>query len=75
MKKQINWVPSKTMKLCLGLLPFALLIILYMVSSDARLDLNPNDKLLPSFSQIGDGLHRMALEPSKRSGESLPVLV
>jgi NitT/TauT family transport system permease protein len=71
MKKQINLIPSKTMKLFLGLLPFALLIIVYMVSSDARLEINPNDKLLPSFSQIGDGLHRMALEPSKRNGEYL----
>jgi NitT/TauT family transport system permease protein len=71
MKKLINQTPNPTMKLCLGLLPFVLLIILYMVSSDARLEVNPNDKLLPSFSQIADGIKRMALEPSKRSGDYL----
>lgn len=71
MKKLINQTPTKATKLFLGLLPFILLIIIYMVSSDVRLDVNPNDKLLPSFSQMGDGLHRMALEPSKRSGEYL----
>lgn len=71
MTKLINQHPGNALKLCLALLPFVLLIILYMVSSDARLEVNPNDKLLPSFSQIGDGLSRMALEPSKRSGEYL----
>lgn len=71
MKRLINQTPGKTLKLFLSLLPFALLIVLYMASSDARLEVNPNDKLLPSFSQIGDGIDRMAFEPSKRTGEYL----
>ncbi|TNC79639.1 MAG: lipid kinase [Oleiphilus sp.] len=71
MKRLINQTPGKTLKLFLALLPFALLIVLYMASSDARLEVNPNDKLLPSFSQIGDGIDRMAFEPSKRTGEYL----
>ncbi|MES9941064.1 MAG: ABC transporter permease [Candidatus Thiodiazotropha sp. 6PLUC1] len=71
MKKFINQHPNKTLKLFLGLAPFVLLIIFYVVGSDARLELNPNDKLLPSMSQIADGLERMAFEPSKRSGEYL----
>jgi NitT/TauT family transport system permease protein len=57
--------------LFLGLIPFVLLFVLYMVGSDARLEVNPNDKLLPSMSQIADGIERMAFEPSKRSGEYL----
>jgi NitT/TauT family transport system permease protein len=69
MKKLINQVPSNTTRIFLCLLPFVLLTLLYMVSSDARLDVNPNDKLLPSFSQIGNALDRVALEPSKRSGD------
>jgi NitT/TauT family transport system permease protein len=71
MKKLINQKPDRTLKLLLGLLPFILLVILYMAGSEARLEINPNDKLLPSFSQIGDGLSRMALEPSKRTGDYL----
>ncbi len=59
------------MHLFLGLLPFALLLLVYIASSDARLEVNPNDKLLPSFAQIGDGIERMAFEPSKRTGEYL----
>ena len=71
MKKLINQTPSNVQNIFLGLLPFALLIIFYLVSSDARLETNPNDKLLPSFSQMGDGIERMALKPNKRSGDYL----
>jgi len=71
MKKLINQTPGRTLSVFLGLLPIALLLILYVVSSGERLEANPNDKLLPSFAQIGDAMNRMALEPSKRSGEYL----
>lgn len=55
----------------MGLVPLILLVLLYAVSSDARLAVNPSDKLLPSFSQIGEAMQRMAFEPSKRTGEYL----
>lgn len=71
MKKLINQTPSRSLQLFLGLLPFVLLLLLYVVSSDARLDINPNDKLLPSFGQIGDAITRMAFEPNKRTGDYL----
>lgn len=71
MKKLINRVPNRSMAMFLGLLPFVLLILLYVAGSDARLEANPNDKLLPSFTQIADGINRMAFEPSKRTGEYL----
>ncbi len=71
MKRLINQYPNKTLKTFLGLLPFALLVLVYIVSSEARLEVNPNDKLLPGFGQIGESLQRMALEPSKRTGEYL----
>lgn len=71
MKKLINYTPNRSLTLFLGMLPFVLLIIFYMVSSDARLEINPNDKLLPSFTQIANGIDRMAFQPSKRTGEYL----
>ncbi len=71
MKRLINLSPSPALKLALGLLPFALLLILYIAGSDARLAANPGDKLLPGMGQIGDAIGRMAFEPSKRSGEYL----
>ena len=71
MKRVMNIHPSTMGKVALGILPFALTIIVYLIASDARLEINPNDKLMPSFSKIGDAIERMAFEPSKRTGEYL----
>ena len=71
MKRLINLTPTRASGVFLGLLPFILLLLLYMVSSDARLAENPNDKLLPGLGQMGSTIERMALEPSKRSGQYL----
>jgi len=71
MKRLINLTPSKPTKLLLGILPFALLLFVYLVASDARLAENATDKLLPSFAQMGDAIQGLAFEPSKRSGEYL----
>jgi NitT/TauT family transport system permease protein len=69
MKRLINRQPSRGTALFLGLLPFVLLVVLYAVASEVRLAENPNDKLLPSFATLGETIHRLAFEPSKRSGE------
>ena len=53
----------------LGLLPFVVLIVLYVIASDARLAANPNDKLLPAFSSFVDAIDRLAFTPSRRTGE------
>ena len=71
MQRMINMAPGRSLNLMLALLPFALLLLLYIVASDARLAENANDKLLPSFAQMGDAVQRMAFEPSKRTGEYL----
>ncbi len=71
MKKVVNLHPNKTLRWFLGVLPFALLLVLYMAASNARLAENPDDKLLPAFSTIGDSVVRLAFEPNKRSGEIL----
>lgn len=71
MKRLINQAPSPALRLMLGLLPFALLVLLYLAGSEARLAANPDDKLLPSPVQMGEAVARMALEPNKRSGEYL----
>ncbi|WP_406608717.1 ABC transporter permease [Agarivorans sp. JK6] len=71
MTRIINKKPSRFVRLMLGLLPFLLLIALYMAASQARLADNPNDKLLPAMSSFVETINRMAFEPSKRSGEYL----
>jgi len=69
MKRLINQVPSKTTNLFLGLLPFLLIVIVYVMSSNERLKINPNDKLLPSIEKSINSMSKMAFEKSKRSGE------
>lgn len=71
MKRLINLTPSKPTRLLLGLVPFLLILFIYLVASDARLAENATDKLLPSFAQMGDAIHSLAFEPSKRSGNYL----
>jgi NitT/TauT family transport system permease protein len=70
-KRLINRQPGPILRVSLGMLPFLLLLGLYLAASHARLEVNPNDKLLPSFASFGEAVQRMALEPSKRSGELL----
>lgn len=71
MTRLINRQPGRYGRLALGLLPFILLLLVYLVASDARLAENPSDKLLPSFQSFADTIVHMGFEPSKRNGEYL----
>lgn len=55
----------------LSVLPFFLVLALYLVASDIRLAENPSDKLMPSLSTMGDAIHKYAIEESRRTGEIL----
>jgi NitT/TauT family transport system permease protein len=69
MKRLINQVPSKTTNIFLMLLPFLLILTVYISASNARLAENSNDKLLPSIEKCIESMSKMAFEQSKRSGE------
>lgn len=71
MKRLINIKPGKAWRICLGVLPFILLLAVYVLASDARLAVNPNDKLLPSFSRFGEAIDRMAIKEDRRTGKIL----
>ena len=71
MKRLINLKPSTPIIWLLGMLPLILLVIVYLMASDARLSVNAADKLLPSFNSMQEAMTRMAFEPSKRTGEYL----
>ena len=71
MKKLINLQPSRPLRWFLGVLPFALLLLVYLGASEARLAENPNDKLLPAFTSFAEAVERMAFSPSSRTGEYL----
>ncbi|TBU71833.1 lipid kinase [Pseudomonas daroniae] len=64
----INRHPDRAGRLLLVLLPFALLLFAYFVGSAQRLAENPNDKLLPSASQMIAAVDRLAFTEDKRTG-------
>jgi len=63
--------PPKFIKRILMLVPFILLISLYLYASHLRLIDNPQDKLLPSISSMLKGINQVAFEEDKRSGDIL----
>ena len=71
MKRLINITPSVPLRAFLGLVPLVLLLVVYIMASDARLADNPADKLLPNLGQFADAIERMAFEPDRRSGKYL----
>lgn len=70
-RRLINRMPGRVAASFLAAVPFAVLIIIYVMASRARLAENPDDKLLPSFASFGDAIARLGFEPSKRTGEYL----
>lgn len=71
MKRIINQNPSNVGRVAAGLLPFLMIIITYIVASEARLSVNPNDPVLPSIQQMGEAMYQLAFVPSTRTGELL----
>lgn len=77
MKKNGSWLfglhadPPKTFRLVLAILPFAMLIVVYLVAADIRHANNPNDKLLPTVAKIGKTLKKVAFTKDSRTGDYL----
>lgn len=71
MRRLLNQQPGRGATLALSAMPFVLLIVAYLACSDARLTVNPGDKLLPSPSTLASTIHRYAFEEDERSGDIL----
>jgi NitT/TauT family transport system permease protein len=71
MRRLVNQRPGRGGAFLLGALPFLILLVVYLAASNARLAANPNDKLLPSASKLGDTVTRYAAQPDRRTGEYL----
>lgn len=69
MRRLINRHPDRVSTLILSVLPFLLLVALYLLASDARLAENPGDKLMPSLGTLGDALRQLALDEDRRTGQ------
>lgn len=71
MRRLINQRPGRGEALLLGALPFALLMVAYLIASQLRLAANPEDKLLPAPTSLGQTFHAYAFEEDQRSGQRL----
>ena len=71
MARAINRRPGRSGQILLGALPFVLLAAAYLLASDARLAVNPNDKLLPSLESFAAAIDRLAFQPDARKGTYL----
>ncbi len=69
--RALNMKPGKVWRVILAMLPFLLIILLYVWGSEARLAVNPNDKLLPSFSKMGEAIYDYAFVEDRRTGAYL----
>jgi NitT/TauT family transport system permease protein len=52
-----------------GLIPFVLLLTVYLYASHLRLTENPQDKLLPGLGQMYEAMRQLVFEPDPRTGE------
>lgn len=65
--------PPRPLGLILAIVPFLLVVVIYIVASDLRHTANPADKLLPGLSQMLHSMKALLLEPDKRTGQILLV--
>jgi len=66
--RAINRRPGRPGRILLAALPFVILAAAYLLASDARLAVNPNDKLLPSLDRFAAAVERLAFQPDPRKG-------
>ncbi len=67
----INRKPDRATGLLLGLLPFVILVAVYVMASQARLAENPSDRLLPSLTSMAQSMYELASVPDRRNGDLL----
>ncbi|WP_447529100.1 ABC transporter permease [Vreelandella sp. TE19] len=69
MKRFINLTPPRGGRWLLGLVPFAVLAMIYISLSSARLAENPNDRLLPAPGTMAESFYHLASAENVRTGD------
>jgi NitT/TauT family transport system permease protein len=63
--------PPQWLRFLLAILPFILLVALYLAASHVRHAENPQDKLLPTITKMGSAIKKVAFTEDKRTGRYL----
>ena len=73
MSRLISYEPHKVNRMIMSILPFVILLLVYVIASSSRLEANPNDKLLPSIATMQHKVISLISEPDKRTGSILLI--
>jgi len=65
----VNIRPKRGVRILTGAIPIILLVIVYAVLSAARLEANPNDKVLPTFFAMFKAAMRLATQVDPRTDQ------
>lgn len=63
--------PSRGLQVLLALLPFVMLICVYLIASEVRFRQNPADKVVPTIGKMAGAVELMAFTEDKRTGKYL----
>ena len=70
---KINARPGPVASVLLSATPFVLVIVAYLVTAHLRHQENPQDKLVPTLSEMGEGFYRTAFEEDRKGDYRLLV--
>ena len=73
MPRLLNLRPRGSHRVLLGLIPIALLVVLYLGASAARHAVNPSDKILPTLGAMADQVRIMGFTVDPLTGK-IPLL-
>jgi len=71
MRRIINYAPARGARIILSALPFIAVLVIYLIASNARLAIEPNDKLMPAFSTFWATIVRLATTVDKATSQYL----
>jgi len=63
--------PSRPFQVMLALLPFIVLVCVYLGVSEMRYRSNPADKVVPTLGKLAEGVNQVAFTEDKRTGKVL----
>jgi NitT/TauT family transport system permease protein len=67
----LHAAPSGTLKVALALLPFVVLVCVYLIASEVRYRQNPDDKVVPTISKMAKAIDLVAFTEDQRTGKYL----
>ncbi len=68
MRRLINVRPALGLRLLLGAVPLVIVVLLYLSASAVQHSLNPNEKILPTFTAMVEQIRIMAFQVDPQTG-------